>query len=105
MSGAEAIATERKRQANQIGFDPAHDDGHEECELARAARSYLSYYIVQTWGAGKGFKDFPRGEPPGFADWPWAVEWWEPKDARWNLVRAGALIAAEIDRLDRAKKP
>ena len=33
--------------------------------------------------------------------WPWAAEWWKPKDCRRNLVRAGALILAEIERLDR----
>jgi hypothetical protein len=31
--------------------------------------------------------------------WPWSFEWWKPKDRIRNLVRAGALIAAEIDRL------
>lgn len=39
--------------------------------------------------------------------WPigWAWKWWKPKDRRQNLVRAGALIAAEIERLDRAAGP
>lgn len=32
--------------------------------------------------------------------WPWATDWWKPSDDPiTNLVRAGALIAAEIDRL------
>jgi len=96
--GAAAIAAERKRQTDQIGFDPAHDDAHEECELARAARSYLSYYVAEKLGC---IKDYPETEPPGLVEWPWAEEWWKPKDSRSNLVRAGALIAAEIDRLDR----
>jgi hypothetical protein len=34
--------------------------------------------------------------------WPWSVQWWKPKDRRRDLVRAGALIVAEIERLDRA---
>jgi hypothetical protein len=34
--------------------------------------------------------------------WPWSREWWQPKDRRRDLVRAGALIVAEIERLDRA---
>lgn len=35
-------------------------------------------------------------------DWPWADDWWNPSDdpVR-NLVKAGALIAAEIDRIQR----
>lgn len=34
--------------------------------------------------------------------WAWHSRWWKPKDRRCNLVRAGALIVAEIERLDRA---
>jgi hypothetical protein len=34
--------------------------------------------------------------------WPWDRKWWKPKDRRRDLVRAGALILAEIERLDRA---
>jgi len=30
--------------------------------------------------------------------WPWGVEYWKPKDPLTNLVRAGALVAAAIDR-------
>lgn len=33
--------------------------------------------------------------------WPWGAEWWKPKEPRRDLVRAGALIIAEIERLDR----
>jgi hypothetical protein len=33
--------------------------------------------------------------------WPWEDKWWKPKDRRRDLVRAGALIVAEIERLDR----
>ena len=34
--------------------------------------------------------------------WPWHRQWWKPKNARRDLVRAAALIVAEIERLDRA---
>jgi len=36
-------------------------------------------------------------------EWPasWAIEYWKPKDRQRDLVRAGALIAAEIDRMQR----
>ena len=45
------------------------------------------------------------GELPAPAhDWPWGSEYWKPsEDPVRNLVKAGALIAAEIDRLNRAK--
>lgn len=45
-----------------------------------------------------------RVKPPD--GWPWAPEWWKPSnDPVANLVRAGALIAAELDRLARATSP
>lgn len=42
------------------------------------------------------------------AEWPWtgwATEWFKPKDDRYNLVRAAALLLAEIERLDRRGPP
>ncbi|QQE91282.1 hypothetical protein [Azotobacter chroococcum] len=32
--------------------------------------------------------------------WPWNLRWWKPGDARSALVKAGALILAEIEPLD-----
>lgn len=37
----------------------------------------------------------------GAYHWPWSREWWKPKNPRRDLVKAGALIVAEIERLDR----
>ena len=34
--------------------------------------------------------------------WPWDPAWWKPIDPRCDLVKAGALILAEIERIDRA---
>jgi hypothetical protein len=34
--------------------------------------------------------------------WPWSLHWWKPKSPRRDLIRAAALIVAEIERLDRA---
>jgi len=40
--------------------------------------------------------------PPGKIEWPFSSEWWKPaQDPIRNLVKAGALIAAEIDHLQR----
>lgn len=75
------IAAERQRQIDAEGWTPAHDDAHDYGELARAAACYAV-----------GLKN----------DWPWSDSWWKPKDRRTDLVRAGALIVAEIERLDRA---
>ena len=41
-------------------------------------------------------------EEEAFDHWPWSETYWNPNpnDRIHNLVRAGALIAAEIDRLE-----
>jgi ribosomal protein S14 len=36
--------------------------------------------------------------------WPWDMDWWKPSNGIQNLVKAGALIAAEIDSLKRKEK-
>jgi hypothetical protein len=87
--GCDDIAAERQRQMVREGWTPAHDDEHTESDLASAA---LCYVYVSIFDPG----DFP------LRYWPWDRKWWKPSDARRNLVKAGALIAAEIDRLDRA---
>lgn len=85
MNGIESIAAERRRQIEAEGWTPEHDDEHCVGELAAAAASYA----------------LARNEcDSALVSWPWAMKWWKPKDRRSNLVRAGALIAAEIDRLD-----
>jgi hypothetical protein len=44
----------------------------------------------------------PETPPP---NWPWDAKWWKPSvDHVRNLVKAGALIAAEIDRMIAARK-
>jgi hypothetical protein len=86
------IADERKRQVDVEGWTAAHDDEHVTGELLRVAVCYLN--------AGRGFETTmdARGVPVG---WPWDPKWWKPKDARSNLIRAGALCLAESERLQR----
>lgn len=86
--GLRDIANERRRQIEVEGWTPAHDDAHSTGELARAAACYADPIY--------------EGRDRAPAKWPWADEWWKPKNRRQDLVRAGALINAEIDRLDRA---
>ncbi len=88
MTGAELIVVERKNQVAK-GFRAAHDDQQDAAELADAALCYLEHYR-------NGYKATPL-------DWPWENHWWKPGDDIRNLVKAGALIAAEIDRLQRVK--
>lgn len=80
------IAAERRRQIEVEGWTPANDAAHSLGELAQAAACYADPSVRPD-------------RPP--ANWPWHSKWWKPKDRRRDLVRAGALIVAEIERLDR----
>ncbi|EOT7858051.1 hypothetical protein ACQ1XD_006736 [Pseudomonas aeruginosa] len=80
------VRAERRRQIEAKGWTPEHDDLYCSAELPRAAAAYIL----------NGAND----EAP--AIWPFVAKWWKPRDARSNYVRAGALILAEIERLDRA---
>lgn len=102
------IAAERRRQIEAEGWTLAHDDEHDHGEMAMAAAAYA-------WLAG--LHDESRaaqirmqgvrhdGQRATINDlWPqhWSDVWFKPKDKRRDLVRAAALIVAEIERLDRA---
>lgn len=95
------IAAERERQKSAEGWTPEHDDEHRDGSLAQAAACYASN--AATWAEYGSRKLAGKYAPlsTGFR-WPWAREWWKPKSQRRDLVRAGALILAEIERLDRA---
>ena len=81
--GVNAIWLERERQQDAEGWTDAHDDQHTRGQMACAAACYA---LGTKW-------NWPGG---------WSGDWWKPsEDRRRNLVKAGALIAAEIDRLDR----
>jgi hypothetical protein len=89
MSQAEIdVLAERQRQIFVEGWDEAHDEQWSDGQLADAAACYACAYgrfrstILQVL-------------------WPFSRMWWKPKDRRRDLVRAAALIIAEIDRLDR----
>ena len=88
---AKDVLAERERQKSVEGWTPEHDDQHRKGALAAAGGCYAlfaDYYLAE-------------GHPPEF--WPWDAKWWKPSLARRNLIKAGALIIAEIERLDRAE--
>lgn len=108
MTGIEAIAAERERQIKKEKWSAKHDDDHTDGSLARAAACYA---IIGSMDADDRRRNKDPSPTDGFFNiiyttWPrdWAWCWWKPKNRRRDLVRAGALIAAEIDRLDRAAK-
>ncbi|HGM5924667.1 TPA: hypothetical protein ACKP5H_002658 [Stenotrophomonas maltophilia] len=95
-TGVKAIASERERQLRAEGFSRDCDQQYREGELARAATAYVQLAAMDLQVGSR--KHIASQEPPFF--WPWALEWWKPVDARRDLVRAGALIAAQIDLID-----
>ena len=96
MSAIVDIAAERRRQVEVEGWTPEHDDEHSGGEMALAAASYAyAAGLPETWR-----EDSRKwGSTPGM--WPWAMSSFKLKDRRRDLVRAAALILAEIERLDR----
>lgn len=95
MSGIDLIrrerARQRKRQGDGEAYSLSHDDEHDEAELARAASVYAMPHRYR--------KDY------GWALWPMGWRFKDtPNDRIGELVKAGALIAAEIDRLERAAR-
>ena len=86
--GADLIRDERRRQQEVEGYDAMHDRHHTPQVLCRAAVGYALH------------EDPSKLVADAAANlWPWSKEYWKPKDQLRNLVRAGALIAAAIDRL------
>lgn len=89
MNGIELIENERKRQIEKEGYDKEHDKEYDHGELAVAGACYaLPEYEREC------FDDFDEL-------WPFERKYWKPspKDRIKELSKAGALIAAEIDRL------
>lgn len=98
MTVIDEIAAERRRQLEAEGWTLDHEDSQQQGELARAAGCYA---LQAGWSQDPRASSWPIDAPGA---WPWADEWWKPKDVRRDLLRAAALIVAEIERLDRADK-
>lgn len=95
MNGIERIAAERKRQIEREGWTLEHDDTHTGQELNAAAVAYAAANLDRD-NAGE---ETARAV---FFPADWDAGWWKPSvDPIRNLEKAGALIAAEIDRLQR----
>jgi hypothetical protein len=95
-SGIAMIADERERQISEKGFDAQRDDRYTEDELAWAAMYYAH-------PRAEAEDDFTTDEVGIIRDfWPdtWDRRWAqaEEDDTIMRLAKAGALIAAEIDR-------
>lgn len=93
------IIEERERQKNVENYSNSHDDHYKENELVRAASGYIDHVIDRSWIFKSNPDAYRQEAPPPF--WPWGDAHWKPKDVRRDLVRAAALLIAEIERLDR----
>lgn len=89
-----AIVAERRRQIEVEGFTAEHDDGYMPGTLARAAAAYCGQ-AAWVWGG-------PYSIPPDI--WPWSIDWWKPEHPRRELVKAGALVLAELESIERRRK-
>ena len=96
-----SVLAERQRQVEEEGWTPEHDDQHHDGSLAFAAACYAISGATPQEARGKNDVMLAAIQ----FIWPrtWAWGWWKPKSNRADLVRAGALLLAEIERLDRAE--
>lgn len=86
LNGVELIYEERLRQMSEKGWSADHDATWTDGQLCRAATCYIKGASNRYW-------------TPSQLAWPWDFKWWKPTTRIRMLVKAGALIAAEIDRL------
>ena len=91
--GVSIIEAERIRQITQEGYSPDHDLQHKNGELADAAAAY-----ALTDSTRRIVIDSKIGIP---IMWPFNMNYYKPtpNDRIRQLAKAGAFIAAEIDRL------
>ncbi len=84
MNGVKLIEQERNRQITEEGYDYEHDRQESLEELLRAAVCYTKV----------NYEDIT------IDDWPksWNYTYWKPTVTLRNLQKAGALIAAAIDK-------
>lgn len=82
-NGIEAIKGERDSQLSR-GFDKEHDARHTAYQLVDAAVAHIDAY--------QGLEEEAREE------WPFPIQFFHLNTPVSSLAKAGALIAAEIDR-------
>lgn len=101
------VLSERERQKSGEGWTAEHDDDHVNNEIASLATYYAMPPAARNWPA----KDLGYGDTVGagymttigevILPWNWRAK--VDGDRRRELVKAGALVLAEIERLDRAE--
>lgn len=90
------VFKERRRQVYEEVWTPEHDDRHDRDEMPLAAACYALTDNERDIMCETG-NDIRREL------WPWDPKWWKPTDRRRDLVKAAALLIAEIERIDRTE--
>lgn len=92
-TGIELIAEERQRQIEKEGWTAEHDAEHINGEIAIAGAVYAMRPLIN---------EVMLKEDGIPYLWPWDGNWYKPtpENRVRELQKAGALIAAEIDRLN-----
>lgn len=89
---ARDVLRERRRQIEVEGWTPEHDDEHSDGGMAVAAACYATSNHPHIGGL----------KARSMWGWTgWADRWFKPTTDRRNLVKAAALLLAEIERMDR----
>lgn len=87
--GVRRILQERGNQIVNHGYDAKHDQKETTNSLLSAAYAYMFASM-----------DGENNNAEAREHWPWDAECFHPKDKQRNLAKAGALIAATIDKLN-----
>lgn len=99
-----AVAAERRRQVEVEGWTAEHDDEHVPGDLSRAGACYALA------AAARNLRETGLTELADNIEaairwlWPWHRSWWKPQDNRRDEIRGTALIIADLDLMDRARK-
>ncbi len=93
MTAIELISAERQRQQSALGWNREHDDQHKDHAIAINAAHCLLH------GTDCSISDWRRDERPD-----WGLDEKHKSDRVKQLTIAGALVAAELDRVLRSAK-
>lgn len=108
-TGVQLITAERERQLSQEGFTEEHDKQYRRGDLAAAGAAYALDAVSRYGDYPDKLKTVLSGAARASCPLNWmgpSGQWWKPtpEDDIRQLVKAGALIAAEIDKLQRERR-
>lgn len=96
------VLAERQRQIKAEGYTFEHDDAHTDGQLAKAAAAYALAADTAIYEEDKRRPVWSGSYISVVSDyWPWNWALWKPTTKRRDLVKAAALLIAEIERVDR----